>query len=43
MQVLIAPNSPIGWRQTGDILDDGAPVELMEFAAELKAEAEVEG
>ena len=42
-EVLIAPNSPSAGVKVAMILDDGAPVELMEFAAELKAEAEVEG
>ena len=35
-EILVAPNSPSAGVKVAMILDDGAPVELLEFAAEAK-------
>ena len=39
-EILIGPNSPSAGVKVAMILDDGAPVELMEFAASVKSRAE---
>jgi hypothetical protein len=39
-EILVAPNSPSAGVKVAMILDDGAPVELMEFATSVKSRAE---
>jgi hypothetical protein len=38
-EILVAPNCPSSGVRVAMILDDGAPVELLEFSAEVKASA----
>jgi len=39
-EILLAPNRPSAGVKVAMILDDGAPVELLEFAAEVKTKTE---
>ena len=42
-EILVAPNNPSAGVKVAMILDDGAPVELMEFAAKVKSKGPLEG